>query len=184
MRYPDCKDIDSFQSGLEFQDFVCEKLAREGIILQNLSSKKYQFDLGENLQGFEIKLDRRCTDTKRLSIEVAEKTQATNPSWVPSGIYRNDNAWLYIQGNYEVLYIFPTVFLRQLYQRGRFKIEELPTIKKFYLPFDKADQWCAKKLSFGDTHRTDLTSLPDSEIRTQERLSWRRDIGRKAGAQQ
>ena len=73
MRYPDCPDANSFQSGLEFQDFVCLRLAQEHVILQNTGSKLYQLRIGENLQGFEIKLDRRCTETGRLSIEIAEQ---------------------------------------------------------------------------------------------------------------
>jgi hypothetical protein len=147
-KYPDCKDPDSFQSGLEFQDFVCTELAKHGIILQNLASKKAQFEIGENLQGFEIKLDRRCTETHRLSIEIAEKTRADRTDWTPSGIYRSDNTWLYIQGNYEALFIFSLKVLRQLHATGRFPASEYPvghpTIRRFFLPFDIAERNCCK----------------------------------------
>jgi hypothetical protein len=145
--YPDAKSNTSFQDGVEFQDFVCCVLAQDGIILQNLSSKKYQFDLGENLQGFEIKLDRRCTETKRLSIEIAEKTKANNATWVASGIFRNDNSWLYIQGNENVIFIFQKTLLKKFFEQRAPKVEEaLGTVRKFYLPIEKAEEMAAKTL--------------------------------------
>lgn len=146
--YPDAKSRTSFQDGLEFQDFVCQQLARQNIILQNTVSKRWQIEVGENLQGFEIKMDSRCTDTGRLSIEIAEKSRADMPAYTPSGIYRNDNTWLYIQGNYEVLYIFPKTFLVRLFETGKYPVVEMPTIRKFYLPFKEAEKYAAKVLQF------------------------------------
>ena len=145
--YPDCKNGDSLESGQQFQDFVCEQLAKDNIILQNLSSKKYQYNLGENLQGFEIKLDRLCTETKRLSIEVAEKTKASNEIWTPSGIYRNDNTWLYIQGNYQTLFLFFKNFLQQLHRSSKYDLDEIPTLQKFYLPFNDARKYAGKVIA-------------------------------------
>ena len=144
--------IDSFEVGNEFQDFVCIELAKQGIILQNINSKKFQFNVGENLQGFEIKYDARCTGdrgttaTNQLSIEIAEKTRADNSKFVPSGIYRNDNSWLYIQGNFKTFWIFSKKLLILLHFSRRYKEHELPTIKKFYLPLEDADSFCAKKV--------------------------------------
>lgn len=144
--------IDSFEVGNEFQDFVCIELAKQGIILQNINSKKFQFNVGENLQGFEIKYDARCTGdrgttaTNQLSIEIAEKTKADNTKFIPSGIYRNDNSWLYIQGNFKMFWIFSKKLLILLHRSGRYKEHELPTIKKFYLPLEDADRFCAKKV--------------------------------------
>ncbi len=144
--------IDSFEVGNEFQDFVCIELAKQGIILQNINSKKFQFNVGENLQGFEIKYDARCTGdrgttaTNQLSIEIAEKTRADNSKFVPSGIYRNDNSWLYIQGNFKTFWIFSKKLLILLHFSRRYKEHELPTIKKFYLPLEDADRFCAKKV--------------------------------------
>ena len=135
--YPDAKSNTSFQDGLEFQDFVCTKLAEHGIILQNLSSRKYQFNVGENLQGFEIKMDNRCSDTERLSIEVAEKTRDDlSLAWTPSGICREDNSWLYIQGNRDILFIFAKNWLQRYLAKKNPKIvEKYGTIQTFYLPF-------------------------------------------------
>lgn len=143
---------DSFEIGNQFQDFVCIELAKDGIILQNINSKKFQYETGENLQGFEIKYDARCTGdnntvaTNQLSIEIAEKTKEVNSNYVPSGIYRGDNSWMYIQGNYNMFWIFPKKLLVLLHKMKKYKEHELPTIKKYYLPINDADKYCAKKI--------------------------------------
>lgn len=145
--YPSAKSKTSFQDGMEFQDFVCSVLAQSGIILQNLASKRWQYEVGENLQGFEIKLDNRCTETGRLSIEVAEKTRAENIAWVPSGIMRNDNSWLYIQGNENVLFIFQkSLLVKWFQQRSPEVAESRGTVRKFYLSIPKAEDIAAKTL--------------------------------------
>lgn len=156
----------SFEVGNEFQDFVCIELAKDGIILQNINSKKFQYTTGENLQGFEIKYDARCTGdintepTYRLSIEIAEKSKETNISFVPSGIYRSDNSWMYIQGNYNGFWIFPKNILVELHKSGRYKEHECSTVKKFYLPIEDADRYCAKKYEFKCISKDDELPFP------------------------
>ncbi|MCU0811959.1 MAG: hypothetical protein MUE59_13170 [Thiobacillaceae bacterium] len=146
--YPDAKRPSVFADGIEFQDFICSDLAKRHVILQNLSSKRYQFDVGENLQGFEIKLDLRCTETLRLSIEIAEKSKASMPSFTPSGIYRNDNSWLYIQGNPDLYFVFQKSLLVMLHRTGRYQEHELPTIRKFYMPLDQAFKYAALAVDY------------------------------------
>lgn len=143
----------SFDVGSSFEDFVCIELSKQGIILQNIHSRKFQYETGENLQGFEIKYDSRCTGcstdkpaTNRLSIEVSEKTNANNRNYIPSGIYRDDNSWLYIQGNYQQFWIFQKKLLVMLHNSNRYKENTQPTIKTFYLPIKEADKYCAKKI--------------------------------------
>ena len=130
----------TYQEGIEYQDFVCLELAKHHILLQNMSSRKYQFSTGENLQGFEIKLDARCTETGRLSIEVAEKSKADMPAWTPSGIYCE--SWLYIQGNYQIICVFGTKWLRRLHASrvasGTKDHESYGTVRKFYVDLDLA----------------------------------------------
>jgi hypothetical protein len=158
---------DSLETGNMFQDFVCLQLAKYNIILQNMNSRKYQYDVGENLQGFEIKYDSRCTGdngkraTNRLSIEIAEKTHPNNPYFIKSGIYRNDNSWLYIQGNYMMFWIFPKKILQWLHESGRYKEEELPTVRKFYMPLSDADKYCVKKIVINGL---DQMSFPEKEF--------------------
>lgn len=144
--YPDASNRNSLADGEQFQDFVMDILSHEhGIIVQNYGSRRYQLCVGENVQGWEIKLDRRASDTKRLSIEIAEKTMIKR-DWVPSGIYRQDNGWLYIQGNYDHLWVFMKNVLVLLHQGiislPELKIveDEISTVRKFYLPFSFADQ--------------------------------------------
>src|SRR5574342_801529 len=145
--YPSAPRSTTFAEGVEFQDHVCIRLARRGIILQNLASKKYQYSIGENLQGFEIKYDGRCTGdrgtkaTGRLSIEIAEKSSASNEEWVSSGIYRTDNAWLYIQGNYQCLWVFGKKQLRKWYEHYRPSYDEsYGTVRKFYIELPDANK--------------------------------------------
>jgi hypothetical protein len=143
--YPDGLRPHLFEDGLEFQDFVCVQLARHGIIVQNFTSKRWQCEVGENLQGYEIKLDIRCHETGRLSIEIAEKAQASNARWVPSGIYRNDNTWLYIQGNRREIFIFPKNRLVGFHRKIKpQEHESYGTIRKFYLPMYTARQIAAR----------------------------------------
>lgn len=137
---------DSFEKGMEFQDYVCLRLAKEGIILQNISSKRFQFEVGENLQGFEIKLDRRCTETEQLSIEVAEKSSRDVLIWTDSGIMREDNSWLYIQGNYDAFWVFARDWLLRYYGAKSPDVSEFNgTIRRWFLPIDHADKYALKK---------------------------------------
>lgn len=143
--YPDGKRTTLYAEGLEFQDFVCATLARSGIILQNLGSKRYQIAIGENIQGFEIKYDGRFRDTGRLSIEIAEKSRASNVEWIASGIYRNDNTWLYIQGDWKEIYIFPKNRLQQHHRRDKPpESESHGTVRKFYIPLPLASLLAVK----------------------------------------
>ena len=145
--YPDSQHANSFYVGMEFQDYVVEEFNRFGFYIQLHASKKYQFERGESVQRVEIKLDNRCTDTGRLSIEVGERT-SLNGTWVSSGIYRNDGTWMYIQGNRDIMYLFNLKYLRRYHGKklaGKYE-EGPPTIRKFYIPFPHADVICIAKI--------------------------------------
>lgn len=146
-KYPDCDDPNSFENGLKFQDFVTDYLLHQkGFIIQNFSSKYYQYNYGENPQGIEIKLDRRCTDTGRCSIEVGERSSLKVPSFTPSGILRGDNSWLYITGNYKIFFLFSSRHLKNYYEAVRPVVIEdrPPTIRKFYMDFDRVVKNCER----------------------------------------
>lgn len=148
--YPHSKNRNSFADGMEFQDFVVEQFNAWGLYIQLYSSKRYQFERGESVQRVEIKLDNRCVETGRLSIEVGERT-SINKTWVQSGIYRSDNTCMYIQGNREILYLFDRkVLVRYHQQRENGLYQESPrdnpTVRKFYLPFALADLACIAKI--------------------------------------
>lgn len=143
--YPNSKDPRSYQSGLEFQDFVVDLLREElGIVITNYQSQRFQFGVGENKQGIEIKLDRDILRTGNVSIEIAEKSKAANLEFIPSGIYRSDNSWLYIQGNWDIVFIFAKNILRLLHKSRRYKVDTLPTLKRFLLPIDEARKYASK----------------------------------------
>lgn len=112
-----------------------------GVIVQNYSSKEYQYKLGENIQGWEIKLDARSADTGRLSIEIAEKKFADQIDWIPSGIYGHNCPHFYIQGNHTGIFIFITDFLKRLHKLNRYEEKEEPTIRTFYLPLNDAKKY-------------------------------------------
>lgn len=147
-RYPDSKNIASVEQGNEFQDFVMDALRIHcGILVQCYTSKKYQVEQGENPQGIEIKLDNWCSRSNRLSIEIAGRTSLTR-DFIPSGIYRRDNTWLYIQGNFIVLYVFAKTTLQLLHKTGRYTAKAEPTVQAFYLPDKDARRYAAKVIDF------------------------------------
>lgn len=138
-QYPNSKNTNSYQEGIKFQDFVTLELFRKGIIVQNFQSQKYQYQHGENIQNIEIKLDKRCIETKRLSIEIAEKTKENNLSYVPSGIY--SNSIMYVQGNFDLFFVFSTKMLKLLYLSRRYAEKTEKTLKAFYLPIKDAKKY-------------------------------------------
>lgn len=145
--YPDADRITVFEEALSYQDWVTDLLIKElGFVISNYSSKYFQFNFGENRQGVEIKLDTRILDTGNVSIEVAEKSRADIDKWTPSGIMRNDNTWIYIQGNYQIVFIFGKSILQGIYKsRYLDKVwTPKPTIKTFLMPIEEAEKYALK----------------------------------------
>lgn len=135
---------EKLEQGLEFQDFVTDILFNELFIpLSSYQSKKYQLK-GENKQGIEIKFDDRFNDTGNVYIEIQEKSKADNLNFVDSGIYRNDNTWLYIIGNYKILFIFGKNTLRLMYKSRRYTEVEIPTSRGFLIPKIDAEKYALK----------------------------------------
>jgi hypothetical protein len=137
---------ESLEKGLQYQDFVCSELYRRGVPVVGFSSKKYQNKHGENLSGIEIKFDDRLKETGNVYIEIAEKSHPNNPYFVPSGIYRSDNSWLYAIGNYEVIYIFAKNTLVRLHaqavKRG-YRTIKIPTSRGFLLSIPETEKYAA-----------------------------------------
>lgn len=135
------------EKGLEYQDFVTSLLLKEvGIPLSSLSSKKYQYSVGENLQGIEIKFDDLYKDTGNLYIEVKEKADPKNIKYVGSGIYRSDNSWIYLIGDYHEVYIFGKSHLKLMYDSGKYREVKKPTSVGFLIPKKDAEKYCLKKI--------------------------------------
>jgi hypothetical protein len=135
------------QKGLEYQDFVTDVLINElGIALSSYGSTKYQYTKGENKQGFEIKFDDKYKDTGNIYIEIAEKSNAVNLNFVNSGIFRNDNTWLYLIGNYNEIFIFSKKHLILMYKSKKYKEVETATSKGILIDKIEAEKYCIKKL--------------------------------------
>lgn len=132
------------KDALEYQDFVAEELWKIGLPLFNFSSKKYQIKHGENKLGVEIKLDKIYASTENLWIEMKEKSHPNNPVYVNAGIFRNDNSWIYLIGNYETIYIFTKKQLRDISTQYKAQENKTKTSIGFLLPKVEAEKYAAK----------------------------------------
>ena len=146
-----CKMTDIYKErllqGKEYENFV-RKVLKEKI---NLSVDVYkniqdQYNIGESEQGFEIKYDKRYKETNNIYIEVAEKTNKNNLNFIDSGIYRNDNSWILLIGNFDVIYFFGINTLRLLYETDRFKKVNTETSKAFLLYPEDIEKYKLKKI--------------------------------------
>jgi len=132
------------EEALEFEDYVYGVLLKNGIVSVPHVSQKYQLT-GENRGGFEIKHDLMAKKTGNLYIEIAEKSVATRENYFPSGIYREDNGWLYIIGDYNFpLFIFCKTSLKILHKQKRFVETKTPTSMGFLLPVAIGKKYAAK----------------------------------------
>lgn len=105
----------NFEEALVYQDYVSDMLRiHYGIFLGLYGSRKYQFDKGESASGIEIKHDKKYAEKGNLFIEVAEKTNPRNQEYIPSGIMRDDNCWLYLIGNYDEAFLFSKRQLQEI----------------------------------------------------------------------
>lgn len=131
--------------GNRYADFVMPLVSPYGLTFWLSHSPLFQVNVGENTQGVEVKNDNRCTDTKRLSIEVAEKSNKDKEAWTASGILSPDNAWCYIQGNYEMIFVFSKKWLLRYYREKRPEVTVYidpinnGACKRFFLPFAIAE---------------------------------------------
>lgn len=133
-------------SGTRFQDHVVDQLfRRRGLVIMQFASKEYQIRIGESLNGIEIKNDEKYAVTGNLWIEVGEKALPRNGEFAPSGILRDDNAWLYVIGDYKILFAFAKRNLVLLYESKRYRVVEndRKTSIGFLLPAADARRWAA-----------------------------------------
>lgn len=107
-----------FKAGLLYQDFIVDLCWQTiGLAIVQYVSEEYQKTVGESRTGAEIKFDEKYGETHNLWIETKEKSHpqgGRNGEYVPSGINRGDNSWLYIIGNYDTVYIFQKTILQIL----------------------------------------------------------------------
>lgn len=120
-------------AGEDFENLVVDVLYRNGLPVVAYKGRRAQ-QLGENRAGFEIKLDERFAATRNLYIEVAEKSRPSRPDFTPSGVYRDDNTWIYVIGNRAVLFLFGKRTLQRAHRSGRYEQVETETSRGFLLP--------------------------------------------------
>src|SRR5262245_6326997 len=112
------------ESAALYQDFVVDVCWNVlGLAIVMYTSRAYQLTVGESRTGAEIKHDEMYARTGNLWIECAEKARPRAGDYVPSGVFRDDNSWLYIIGDYDTIYIFSKKFLQALSQ-SRYPIRE------------------------------------------------------------
>ena len=136
--------------GQLFQDFVVDVLFEHlGLAVVQYTSRPYQQAVGESRTGVEIKHDKRYRQTGNLYIETAEKAVPRPGPYAPSGIFRDDNSWLYVIGDYDVLFVFAKRLLRALAASGRYRAVELATgtSRGFLVPDAEARKYAAAVLA-------------------------------------
>jgi len=126
--------------GDEYEDFVIDELYKIGLPIVNYKSRVYQYMVGENKTGIEIKFDGNLKKRGNFYIETAEKSHPDNENYVASGIYRKDNSWLWAIGNRERIHIYGKKDLKLLYASKKYQeVEnETHTSKGFLLPTEKS----------------------------------------------
>lgn len=143
MRYPDSRNKNSITQGEEFVYTVINTLARYNIYLESKDDLYNQYKHGDAVDNcdnwYEIKLDRNCVITGRLSIEIAERT-ALHRGWVDSGIFAQSDATYYVQGTFSKFWVFRRQDLQEWYNTQNVSIcaDNPPTIKKYWLYLEPA----------------------------------------------
>ncbi len=148
---------EKLEEGLQFQDVVTEALYQRGIVVIGYSSRRFQNQKGENMLGAEIKRDGRFRETGNLYIETAEKAHPDNAVFIPSGIHREDNSWLYVIGDERTIYIFSTKYLRLL--ESRYEHKDKATSKGFLMPLSEAEKYCIRNIVLGNERPQPLRTV-------------------------
>jgi hypothetical protein len=154
---------------LLYQDFVVDLLFQTiGLVVVQYASRYYQMQVGESRTGVEIKHDERFAQTGNLWIETAEKARPRAGDYFPSGIDRDDNTWLYVIGNYDIVFGFPKMLLRALRDSGRYIVRPNNTATSlgYLLPSKHAHRYAAFVLT------------PNADIRVAKAVKDLEELGR------
>lgn len=145
--YEDYADYRSQKAveGTEYEDFVFDLLREKGLTVLRYVSQKWQYDTGECSGGIEVKYDSLIAEYGNVYIEIAEKARPdAERDYAPSGIYRDDNSWLYVIGDYDQVFVFAKSMLKLLHKSGRYLNKIKPTSKGFVMPEKQALRFAAK----------------------------------------
>ena len=108
--------VSSNEIGSIYQDIISRELLKVGIVIQCHTSKFMQLNYGENPQGIEIKYDSKVETTNNIFFEF-EAINKKGDKFVKGGIEKEDNAWLYVDGNGKECWIFAKNQLKTLYAK-------------------------------------------------------------------
>ena len=145
------------EEAAKYQDFITDELLKHGIVLNQYASCEYQRKVGESASGIEIKHDKQMAETGNVYIETAEKSNPSKPNYTDSGVYRNDNTWLYLIGDYNTALLFSKNQLRQCIESDEtWRMEkniiyrETPTSRGYTFPVETCKQFlCLRFFEFG-----------------------------------
>jgi hypothetical protein len=129
--------VERLHSAQVFEDWCAELLYRDGLPIGLRTSMEWQ-QKGESRAGVEIKHDLRFRQTGNLFIETEETSRPEVPMH-PAGIYADDNAFLYLIGDYGRLWMFGRRLLQRAHRCGEYREVTTPTAKGFLLPARVAD---------------------------------------------
>jgi len=135
---------DMLEKGDDFQKHVAEVCWGVLAISLDFTGKENQLLIGETLQGIEVKFDDKYAKTGNLWIETAEKTSPELRNYSPSGIFRSDNTWLYIIGDYTTLFVFGKKTLQRLCEDFDIIENNRRTSRGFLLPDGIARRFAEK----------------------------------------
>jgi hypothetical protein len=147
--------MDMYKQGTDFQNYVLEVLRIEfGWEIRAHHTDEEQVQIGENSAGFEIKLDKKFRQTGNFWIECQERSNKHIP-YSPAGIFAKDNAWLFIMGDYETIYIFSKKQLRVECEKRKHIINNMDTSVGFLLPIKEAEHLILHKIDL-NIKKTDI----------------------------
>lgn len=153
-RYDNGYYAEKLEQGLVFQDVITRALYQRGIVIVGYSSRRFQNAEGENMLGAEIKRDGNFRETGNLYLEIAEKANPKNRNFIPSGIFRNDNSWLFVIGDEQTVWVFSTKYLRMLC--CRYREVKSPTSVGRLMPLKDADKYSIRRIDLVDEGLWDI----------------------------
>lgn len=140
--------------GKAYEEFIVDKWLAFFPNPLHMHEGKYEQLKGENREGVEIKLDQICKRTKRLYIELEEKSNADNERMIQSGIWRKDNTIQFLIGDYEDAYIFDVLVLRKCYMDKPSWLKTLgnPTSNGWGMPLIVVPDYAIHHLDFDNMY--------------------------------
>lgn len=113
------------QSSFEFEMHIAMVIKNAyGVELGIYLTPEGQYIDGENRLGIEIKHDMMFRKTGNLYIEYGEKSRPKNPTFVNSGILKEDKSQYFLIGDYEQVWIFRKRRLIEIYNEETALVKE------------------------------------------------------------